>query len=281
VEDVMGLIEDRDAQFMLLAGFIIGIGLVITTVMLNSIMFEGNMAIESVTENSKYDMINLMQITTNEIRSAYRNSTEKGDSVPNATFNFTRQVNNFSTHLPKIYSMYGGGANIRWENWTNKGRANFTQNGMPGGNSNWTLVEGVNASSVSVFNVTINFTGAPGDFFKIEARDTAGSFKWSMEFNNTNIYNVTNVTNSSFGSIPSNRTLNLISPEYYFKMSILLTPVSIHIINGENAFGTYKIQGIANGRNFTRERHYILNTTIGFSTSKVKGNITMPVSVPW
>jgi len=105
----MGLIEDRGAQFMLLAGFIIGIGLVITTVMLNSIMFEGNMAIESVTENSKYDMVNLMQITTDEIRSAYRNSTEKGGTVQNNTRNFTNQINNFSANLPKIYSMYGGG----------------------------------------------------------------------------------------------------------------------------------------------------------------------------
>ncbi|MBU4139533.1 MAG: hypothetical protein KJ729_06300 [Euryarchaeota archaeon] len=274
----MGLIEDHDAQFMLLAGFLIGIGLVITTVMLNSIMFEGNMAIESVTENSKYDMVNLMQITTDEIRSAYRNATEKGGTVPNTTKNFTKQVNNFSATLPKIYSMYGGGARISYENWTNKGFANFTENGMPGGKDNWTLVEGVNASSVTVFNVSINLTGS---IFKIEARNSADSFVWSIEFNNSN-YNVTNVTNASnytIGTFISGSQYNLTS--HPFDFNYLSSPVSIHIINGKNAFGKYKIQGLANNRNFTRERDYVLNTSVAISTTKVKANISMPVSVPW
>ncbi len=271
-------IEDNDAQFMLLAGFLIAIGLVITTVMLNSIMFEGNMAIESITENSKYEMVNLMQITTDEIRSAYRNATEKGGTVQNTTRNFTRQVNNFSANMPKIYSMYGGGAKITWENWTNKGYANFTENGRTGGNSNWTMIEGVNASSVTVFNASINLTGL---IFKIEARNSAGSPVWSIEFNNTNKYNVTNITNSSIGGFSSGDLINLTLPEFYFKNSISSTTVSIHIIYGSNAFGKYKIQGLANNRNFTRERDYVLNTSVAISTAKVKANISMPVSVPW
>lgn len=277
----MGLIEDHDAQFMLLAGFLIAIGLVITTVMLNSIIFEGNMAIESVTENSKYEMVNLMQVTTDEIRSAYRNVTENGGTVQNTTVNFTVQVNNFSADLPKIYSLYGGGAKITYENWTNKGYANFTENGRPDGKDNWTMVEGVNASSVIVFNVSINFVGASGDIFKIEARDSAGSFVWSIEFNDT-VSNVTNSTNSTYNLFSSGSVINLTSPEYYFKNSILLTPVSIYIIYGSNAFGTYRVMGqLVNNRNFTRERHYVLDTTVALSTSKVKANISMPVTVPW
>lgn len=278
----MGLIEDRDAQFMLLAGFLIAIGLVITTVMLNSIMFEGNMAIESVTENSKYEMINLMQITTDEIRSAYRNATENGGTVQNTTINFTRQVNNFSADLPKIYSMYGGGAKITFENWTNKGYANFTENGRPGGKDNWTVIEGVNAGYVRVFNISINFTGTAGAIFKIEAHNSTGYSVWSIAFNNTN-YNVTNATNASnytIGSFSSGSQYNLTS--HPFDFNYLSSPVSIHIINGSNAFGTYRIQGLlANNRNFTRERHYVLNTSVALSTVKVRANISMPVSVPW
>ncbi|GFO97786.1 hypothetical protein ig2599ANME_1996 [groundwater metagenome] len=274
----MDLIEDNDAQFMLLAGFLIAIGLVITTVMLNSIIFEGNMAIESVTENSKYEIVNLMQITTDEIRSAYRNATEKDGTVPNTTRNFTRQVNNFSASLPKIYSMYGGGAKITYENWTNKGYANFTENGRPGGKDNWTVVEGVIVNNLSVFNFTINLTGS---IFKIEARDSIGSPVWSIEFNST-YSNVTNSTNSTFKNFSSGSTVNLTSPEYYFNVSTFLySPVSIHIIYGRNAFGTYNIRGLANNRKFSRERHYVLNTTVALSTSKVKANISMPVSVPW
>ena len=48
----MRLIENRDAQFMLLGGFIIAIGLVITTVILNSVIFEGNMAIGAGTQRA-------------------------------------------------------------------------------------------------------------------------------------------------------------------------------------------------------------------------------------
>ncbi|MDP3103765.1 MAG: hypothetical protein Q8M95_04065 [Candidatus Methanoperedens sp.] len=274
----MGLIEDHDAQFMLLAGFLIAIGLVITTVMLNSIIFEGNMAIESVTESSKYEMVNLMQITTDEIRSAYRNATERGG---NTTINFTRQVNNFSSDLPKIYSMYGGGAKITYENWTNKGKANFTENGRPGGKDNWTVVEGVIVKNLSVFNFTINLTGS---IFKIEARNSTGYPVWSVLFNSTkyNVTNATNPANYTIGNFSNGSQVNLTSPGYYFNVSTFpYSNVSIHIIYGRNAFGTYKIQGLANNRNFTRERDYVLNTSVALSTSKVKANISMPVTVPW
>jgi hypothetical protein len=281
VEDVMGLIEDHNAQFMLLAGFLIGIGLVITTVMLNSIIFEGNMAIESVTENSKYEMINLMQITTDEIRGAYRNATEKGGTVQNTTRNFTNQVNNFSANLPKIYSMFGGGTKITYENWTNKGYANFTENGRPGGKGNWTVVEGLNVNYVRVFNFTINLTGS---IFKIEARNSTGYPVWSVLFNSTkyNVTNASNPANYSIGNFNNSNEINLTSPAFYFILSTSSSPnVSIHIIYGSNAFGTYKIQGETIARNFSRERHYILNTSVAISTVKMKANISMPVSVPW
>jgi len=284
MEDVMGLIEDHDAQFMLLAGFLIALGLVITTVMLNSIIFESNMAIESVTENSKYEMVNLMQITTDEIRSAYRNATEKDRTIPNTTRNFTMQVNNFSANLPKIYSMYGGGAKITYENWTNKGFANFTDNGRPDGKDNWTVVEGVKVNNVSVFNFTINLTGTES-IFKIEARNSTGYPVWSIEFNRTNS-NVTNATypaNYTIDGFTSGNQVNLSESKYQFinSTSSSYPSVSIHIIYGRNAFGTYKIQGEANNRNFTRERHYVLNTSVAISTAKVKANISLPVSVPW
>jgi hypothetical protein len=62
MENVMGMIKNESAQFMLLAGFIISIGLVITTVMLNNIIFESNMAGEAGGDPIKYDIVNLMRI---------------------------------------------------------------------------------------------------------------------------------------------------------------------------------------------------------------------------
>jgi hypothetical protein len=191
-------------------------------------------------------------------------------------------VNNFSADLPKIYSMYGGVAKITFENWTNKGYANFTENGRSDGKNNWTVVEGVKAGYVRVFNISINFTGISGDIFMMEARNSTGYSVWSIKFNNTN-YNVTNATNVSnytIGSFIQGNLYNLTASPFYF--NYLSSQVSIHIINGNNAFGKYKIQGLlGNNRNFTRERDYVLNTSIVHSTSKVEANISMPVSVPW
>jgi len=277
----MGIIQNRDAQFMLLAGFIIAIGLVITTVMLNSIIFEGNMAVGGGSELSKFELVNMMQITRDEIKNAYINATLIGGT--DVTVNFSMQMNNFSANLPKMFALHGGAVNITLDigNWNNTRYANFTDNGMPAGAANWTVVEGVNVSSVDVFKF-YNVTKASGKNFKIEARNSTGSSVWSIEFNDTH-YIVTNITNTTNGSTPINplpNDINLIDPIYYFQSASSYGPVSIHIIYGNNSYGRFKIQGIANGRVFYRERDYILNTTSTFSTSKFKLNMTIPVSVP-
>ncbi len=273
----MGIIQNMEAQFMLLAGFIIAIGLVITTVLLNSIIFEGNMAIDGGSELSKDEIVNMLQITRDEVRSAYSNSTALGGTRDNAITNFTRQLNNFSGNLARVFAIHGEGVNLNWdiENWNSSIYANFTENGMPAGTADWTVIDGVNDSSVDIFrfwNVTMFDPG-----FKIEARNSTG-FLWSAEFNTSGSM-VTNTTNTSYGP-PPGADIDLIS-QYYFKQSLLFQTVSIHIINGANAYGKFKIQGISNGRTFYRERHYILNATSIFSTSKLKVNMTIPVSVPW
>jgi hypothetical protein len=280
VEDVMGIIQNRDAQFMLLASFIIALGLVITTVVLNSIIFEGNMAVEGGSELSKYELVNMIQITKDEMKNAYNNSTQAGGTKDNSIANFSRQMKNFSTNLPRMFALHGGAVNVTWDidNWNKTRYANFTDNGMPAGAANWTVVEGINVSSVYIFNLS-NVTILSGKSFKIEARNSTGSSIWSIEFNNTN-YTVTNLTNTSTGITPL-PNVNLSLPIYYFNNSTSsYSPVSIHFINGNNSYGMYKIQGMANGRNFYRERHYVLNTTSTFSTSKFKINMTIPVSVP-
>lgn len=276
----MGIIQNRDAQFMLLASFIIAIGLVITTVVLNSIIFEGNMAVGGGSELSKYELVNMMQITKDEMKNAYINSTQSSETPDNAIVNFSMQMKNFSANLPKMFALHGGAVNLTWdiENWNKKRCANFTDNGMPAGAANWTVVEGVNVSSVNIFNLS-NVSILPGKSFKIEARNSTGSSVWSIEFNNAN-YTVTNLTNT-FTNITPLPNVNLSLPAYYFQESTSsYSPVSIHIIYGNNSYGMFKIRGMANDRIFYRERDYILNTTSTFSTSKFKINMTIPVSVP-
>jgi len=111
----MGIIENRDAQFMLLAGFIIAISLVITTALLNSIIFESAVAGEAGVDPLKYDLVNLMQVSGDEMKSAYRNATNLGGTEQNRINNFSIQMQNFSTNLPRIYALHGEGVNVSWD----------------------------------------------------------------------------------------------------------------------------------------------------------------------
>ncbi len=149
----MGIIDNRDAQFMLLAGFIVAIGLVITTLMLNSIIFQGNTADEAGADPVKYEMVNLMQITGDEMKSAYNHS--------NGTIaNFSMEMKNFSANLSMIYALHGESVNVinDTSNWASDSHPKFTENGIPGGAANWIVIQNVSSSTIIV-NVT------SGDFY--------------------------------------------------------------------------------------------------------------------
>ncbi len=253
----MGLIDNRDAQFMLLAGFIIAIGLVITTVMLNNIIYQGNMAGEAGSDPVKYDVVNLMAITADDTKSAYRNATNvSGVGLGNMIANFTNQTQNFNGNLSEIYALHGEGINVSWDvsNWRNNLSANFTKNGMPFGgatNSNWTVIQNVVSSNITV-NVTL--IGTPTFYINI----TNASTNWTIPLVvGTNYFNNDSISNN------------------------ILPPYSINFFNGENSYGNYSINGTASGNAFIRARDYILNATVTLSTSKMSVNITIPVSVPW
>ncbi|MDP2845605.1 MAG: hypothetical protein Q8N79_05980 [Candidatus Methanoperedens sp.] len=248
MENVMGIIENRDAQFMLLAGFIVAIGLVITTVMLSNIIFESNMAGEAGSDPLKYDIVNLMAISADEMRSAY--STANGTTAALKIANFTNQTKNFSANLPKIYALHGEGVNVSWDtsNWNSAlpRYANFTENGTANGATNWTVIENVKDSNIIGNITTLN-----------------GMFNITLINSTTSWINLTAIGNFSFTNSSG-------------------TPYSIVFINGANASGNYSIKGnTSNNRTFTRARDYVLNATVEFYTSRMRANITIPVSVPW
>lgn len=242
----MGFLFNRDAQFMLLAGFIIAIGLVVTTVMLNSIIYEQNIALGSGGESSKSDIINIILITKDEERAAYNNSTSLGGNNFQKYSNFSKQMQNFNSNLSKIYASHGDALNVNWENWTNKGYARFTENGTIEGISNWTVIENVKESTIIV-NVT------SGNFYVNLTNKTPD---WQT------------LLNSSTCNPCSIDTSNVFAYKIIF-------------LNGSNASGTFRITGNASGKSFVRARDYIVNTSIIFSSSTLKANITIPVSVPW
>lgn len=239
--------EDESAQFMLLAGFIIGIGLVVITIMLNSIVFESNMAVGAGTDSTRSEIINLMQITKDETRRAYGNATMVSTIKSTQIQNFNNQTGSFRKNLSMIYAFHGEGINISWDvtDWNNTNKAFFTENGTSNGRTNWTVVENVIES-----NITINFS-SPGGSFQIEIKNNSYSNWINLTANST-------IRNSS------------------------ASPYSIVFHNGSLNQGNYSITGKTfNGRNFTRGRDFVLHSTIVISTSRVRMNITIPVTVPW
>src|SRR3989337_2983054 len=169
----MVLITNKDAQFMLLAGFIIAVGLVVTTVVLNSILFEGNMAVNSGGELSKNEIANLMQITMDEMRNAYRNATNPG-----------QDQTNFTRNLTTLYAFHGAGVNMTWDidNWLNNRSAYFTENGIEKGATNWTVIESV--KNISIFELRY----VSGMDFEVNVTNqTTGSFLWSMKLNPSSV----------------------------------------------------------------------------------------------
>lgn len=277
----MELIENRNAQFMLLASFIIAVGLVITTVILNSIIFEINTAVGAGCDPSKNEIVNQIQITKNEMRSAYitMNSYEMPLATTIAYFN--GEMNTFNGNLSKINALRGEMVNVSWDlrNWNGYSYANFTENGTYNGANNWTIIYGINASSVDVFRFW-NATIFPGKSLKIEARNSTGYTLWSVELNSTS-YVVTNTTKSSNGTFNPDAGDDFTLAKYYFNQSVSSDRVSINIINGSNAYGRFLVHGTANNRTFYRGRDYILNSTLTYSTNRVHANLTIPVSVPW
>jgi hypothetical protein len=255
MEELMRLIENRDAQFMLLGGFIIAIGLVITTVILNSVIFEGNMAIGAGTQSSKTEIVNLMQITKDESRAAYENASVLGENRIQMISNFTNQTQNFRDNLSTIYALNGEGVNLSWNvtNWNNSIYANFTDNGMASGSANWTVIQNVSSS-----NIIVNVSTVSTDGFYINITKNSTNF-WRINFTN-----------------PQNLTIN--NSQINANVS---QPYTISFINSTKATGRFNITGTASGRTFIRARDYILYADVSYSTSRVRADITIPISVPW
>ena len=275
----MGIIENERAQFMLLAGFIIAIGLVITTVLLNNIIFESNMAGEAGGDSIKYDAVNIMRISGDEIKSAYRNVTAPGQNESLRFINFTKQMQNFNGNLSHISALHGEGVNLSLDisNWNSTRYANFTDNGTASGATNWTVME--NVKKIFLFELR----NVSGSNFEVNIRNqTTDTFLWSMKLIGNNQINITNYSSGTFTHTINYSNITLVNSSYNLYNSIGTNTSKILFIYGSNAAGRFNITGNTTyGKNFTRARDYIINATIILSTSNMRANITIPVSVPW
>lgn len=278
----MGIIKNREAQFMLLAGFIIAIGLVIITVLFNNIIFQTNIAGSTGADPLKYDIANMMQITSDEMKSAYRNATLQSGNNTQKINNFTVQMQNFNSNLSKIYALRAGGVNMSIDvrNWNEPRYANFTENGTASGAANWTVMESVR--NISLFELR----NVSGSNFEVNvSNQTTGAFLWSMKLIGTDKINITNNNSGPFTQTVNYTYINLLNATwvaYNFSASVGNNITKITFLNGSDAGGRFNITGNTTyGSNFTRARDYILNATVTLSTSEVRAKITIPISVPW
>ncbi|HIH43737.1 MAG TPA: hypothetical protein HA257_01225 [Candidatus Methanoperedenaceae archaeon] len=279
--------DDR-GQLMLLAAFMVGFSLVVVTLMLNSILYSGNVAFESSTDPMRYDIQNIRDLGASELRYAYRSGNLTGSYVQN----LSRGMNTlFGTH----------GVSIQLVNGTTF-RPNLTQNGMPAGVANWTVVE--NVTTMTNFTLNLDYdrlASSDADAFEVQSVNSsnASSVFWKMKvyYVNPTLYvNITTQTSSivnsslSFPFFPFDLIQNRYGPSpgnyfaFNFTNAVSGKNYTIKFINGNKASGYYAFNLSGNytyNRQFQLARDTMMNVTFDVFTSRARINLTVPVSIPW
>lgn len=273
------------AQLLLIAGFAIGVGIVVITVMLNNVIYASNMASESSIDTSRHDIANAVQTTTEAYQDAYRysNGGTYGD--------YENYIDSYSKKALQNYATAGFTFHLQNHQYS---EPYFTQNGLAEGKSNWTLVSNVNTTEVLFITPNTSVMGNESNPLVIEAVNSSGSSLWLMRMYNTSgTINITVIVSSS---APSYRNVTEVTP-----MEINVTgnqingvgvpsfnyptsagqDYSINIYNGNTTAGMCTISGnLTSGQPFTIMRHYVANPTLRMSSSQMSIDRTVPIILP-
>lgn len=276
------------AQLLLIAGFAIGVGIVVITVMLNNVIYASNMASESSIDTSRYDIANAIQTTTEAYQDAYRYAiTESG--LNNTAYN--EYVSSYSRKASQNYATVGFTFHLQNHNYS---EPYFTQSGLAEGKNNWTLVSNVDTAEVFYITPNTSAMGNESSPLIVEAVSNSGSSLWMMKMYNTSgTMNITIIVNSSTPSyrdvpvvIPMeiNVTGNQINgggvPSFNYPASAG-QDYSINIYNGNSTAGMCTISGnLTSGQQFTIMRHKVANPTLRMSSSQMSINRTVPIILP-
>ncbi|MBN2109789.1 MAG: hypothetical protein JW705_01695 [Methanosarcinaceae archaeon] len=278
---------NESGQMILVAGFIIGIGIVVLTVMLNNIIYASNTASESSIETNVFDYSNVVQATTEAYEKAYVNA---GSNVSNSMFN--AYMSNFTKKMVESYSLSG----FIYSLDTGQSQdAYFTQNGLADGNDNWTVIERINHTEYFLLGrLNASTLGNESNKFVIEVNNQSGSLIWSASFFNSSsskinltVYDsnsILNTKNESFTdiNITYNKIINPNDFDFHFNNQTANETYSIRFINGSQAMGTFKISGeLVNGDQFDIERVCIVNSTMKLNKNDhLEINATIPITLP-
>ncbi|TQD28249.1 hypothetical protein [Methanolobus vulcani] len=278
---------DEHGQMILIAGFIIGIGIVVLTVMLNNIIYASNTASESSIETNVFDYSNVVDTTIEAYEKAYANS---GQPYNDTAFN--AYMADYSERMVKSYSLSGFIFTLDTGPMQD---AYFTENGLADGNDDWIVIERVNnTDSFLLDKLNKSILGNKSNKFVIEVNNQSGTI-WSASVFNSNgtialnvsnqstiIGNYTSSNSTGFINITGNQIDGLPVTPFCFPDNVTGQKYSITFINGSQAMGTFCLKGnLTNGDPFYIERVEVVNSTIKLNKNDhLEINVTIPIILP-
>lgn len=171
---------DDSAQLLLIAGFTIGLAIVVSTIMLNNIIFASNMASESSIDANRYYVSNARQMSSDALSGAYGYATKNQTSF-NATL-FNQYMSSYNQKAASVYALSGISFNVRNSTFYD---GYFTENGLLDGDSDWIVMAGINTTDS--FLIEINDTSVLGNAtnaFIVQAINSSGSSLWLVKLYN-------------------------------------------------------------------------------------------------
>ncbi len=262
-------------QMLLLAAFTIGFMVVVSTVMLNNIIYASNMAAESNNDISYFEVSNIVRMTDEATKAAYYNATT-GSSFNHTVF--SHYLENYSHEVTILYAYQG--VSFSFTNSTLQD-AYFTKNGLSSGQEEWTVINDVN--NVDNFTMEITNTSNLGNVsepFEVHALNQSGSSIWFMKIYDDGSNIKANVSNQTYNIDPSFIDIKG-NITYQFDNNTAGETYSLKYFNSSNLIGLYSLSGeLTTGDSFRCDRYKVINATTDISTSKNKINVTFPITVP-
>ncbi|MBW6470290.1 MAG: hypothetical protein K0A90_03610 [Methanosarcinaceae archaeon] len=276
---------DDSGQLILIAGFTIGLAIVVSTIMLNNIIFASNMASESSIDANRYYVSNAMQMSSDAFSGAYGNAT-KDQAQFNETL-FNQYMSSYNQKAASMYALSGISFNVQNSIFYD---GYFTDDGLSDGESDWIVMTDVNYTDS--FLITINDTNVLGNItnaFTVQAINQSNVAVWSIklynESGNLNIsvydQNMSNVGSHTLGFLNiTNNSIDVSTFDFHFDYTTNEI-YKLKFLNGTKAAGYFTISGNrTDGTPFSRVRYKMTNATISTSSGKTRINISIPVSIP-
>jgi len=275
---------DDSAQLILIAGFAIGLGIVVSTIMLNNVIYASNMASESSVNTNLFDFSNVVQMTSGAFSGAYNNATRDQSSF-NETFD--NYMTNYTGKVSNMYALYGTSFSLKTGTFYD---AYFTENGLAGGNPDWVVMDDINETSSFLITPNTSSLGNEANAFEVQAVNQSDVSIWSIKLYNNggNIgFNVTHLT--GYVNDTAVHSLNITNNsidngdyfKFYFNTDTADETYQLKFLNGTRAVGVFSISGnLTNGQPFTRIRYKMTNTTVTISSVDTRINVSVPICIP-